>query len=115
MNKKIVIFCLIISTLIFPGCSLRGTGGGSINITLSDQGILVDGKEVSTNPSDGVYAGADIIYYEEGKGKTYGNGSKKDAHSPEEAAQHTVITITKPGTYEVSGRLYQGEIFFYLG
>ena len=84
---------------------MRGTGADSTNITLSDQGILVGGKEVSTNPSDRVYIGADIIYYEEGKGKTYGNGSKKDAHSPEEAAQHTVITITKPGTYEVSGRL----------
>ena len=115
MNKKIVIFCLIISTLIFPGCSMRGTGADSTNITLSDQGILVDGKEVSTNPSDRVYIGADIIYYEEEKGKTYGNGSKKDAHSPEEAAQHTVITITKPGTYEVSGRLSQGQIFVNLG
>ena len=94
---------------------MRGTGADSTNITLSDQGILVDGKEVSTNPSDRVYIGADIIYYEEGKGKTYGNGSKKDAHSPEEAAQHTVITITKPGTYEVSGRLSQGQIFVNLG
>ena len=34
---------------------MRGTGADSTNITLSDQGILVDGKEVSTNPSDRVY------------------------------------------------------------
>lgn len=56
---------------------MRGTGADSTNITLSDQGILVDGKEVSTNPSDRVYIGADIIYYEEGKGKPMGMEVKK--------------------------------------
>ena len=33
-----------------------------------------------------------------------------DGHSEEEAAEHTVITITKAGTYRVSGTLSKGQI-----
>lgn len=97
------------------GCSFGKTRKDTVFITLSDHDILVDGKEASTNPSDAVYVGANIIYYEEGQGKTYGNGEEEDSHSLEEAEQHTVITITKPGTYEVSGSISKGQIFIDLG
>ncbi len=86
-----------------------------VSVVLSDEIITVDGMEVSENKEDAVYAGADIIYYEEGKDKTYGEGEKKDAHSAQEAEEHTVLTITQPGTYEVSGKISHGQIAVDLG
>ena len=84
-------------------------------IELSDNGILVDGEAISENPEDSVYDGADIVYYKEGQDSTYGAGDEDDGHSEEEAAEHTVITITKAGTYRVSGTLSKGQITIDLG
>ena len=84
-------------------------------IELSDNGILVDGEAISENPEDSVYDGADIVYYKEGQDSTYGAGDEDDGHSEEEAAEHTVITITKAGTYRVSGILSKGQIAIDLG
>lgn len=84
-------------------------------ITLSDDGILVDGEAISTDSESAVYAGADIVYYKEGQDSTYGAGNEDDGHSEEEAAEHTVITITKAGTYRVSGTLSKGQIAIDLG
>ena len=36
-------------------------------ITLSDDGILVDGEAISTDSESAVYAGADIVYYKKGQ------------------------------------------------
>ena len=84
-------------------------------IDLLDDGILVDGSAVSTDSSEAVYAGADIIYYEENQGETYGEGNESEEHSAQEAAQNTVVTITRPGTYVVSGTLSVGQIAIDLG
>ncbi|MBE5962530.1 MAG: carbohydrate-binding domain-containing protein [Lachnospiraceae bacterium] len=84
-------------------------------IALSDNGIKVNGESVSTDETSAVYTGADIVYYEEGKDDTYGAGSEADAHTAEEAAQHTVITITQPGTYKVTGTISYGQIAIDLG
>lgn len=84
-------------------------------ITLSDDGILVDGEAISTDSESAVYAGADIVYYKEGQDSTYGAGNEDDGHSEEEAAGHTVVTITKAGTYRVSGTLSKGQIAIDLG
>lgn len=84
-------------------------------ITLSDDGILVDGEAISTDSESAVYAGADIVYYKEGQDRTYGAGNEDDGHSEEEAAEHTVVTITKAGTYRVSGTLSKGQIAIDLG
>lgn len=97
------------------GCSAEETDRAVTFINLSDQEIFVNGEDISQNKKDAVYAGNKIIYYREGQGETYGNGNEKDAHSPEEAEQHTVITITKPGTYEVTGSISKGQIFIDLG
>lgn len=86
-----------------------------ISVSLSDEIITVDGMEISENKEDAIYAGEDIIYYEEGRDKTYGEGDKKDAHSVQEAQEHTVLTITQPGTYEVSGKISHGQIAIDLG
>ena len=84
-------------------------------IELSDDGILVDGEAISTDSESAVYAGADIVYYKEGQDSTYGAGDEDDGHSEEEAAEHTVVTITKAGTYRVSGTLSKGQIAIDLG
>lgn len=84
-------------------------------ITLSDDGILVDGEAVSEDPEAAVYAGADIVYYQEGQDSAYGAGDEDDGHSAEEAAAHTVLTITQPGTYRISGSLSKGQIAIDLG
>lgn len=118
MKKRIVLLSLFIITLMMNfslfGCTQRKMNEDMIKITLSDQKIFVDGKEASANSKNAVYVGNDIIYYEEGQDETYGNGDLKDTHSPEEAMRHTVVTITKPGTYEVTGKIL-GQIFIDLG
>ncbi|MCI9402751.1 MAG: carbohydrate-binding domain-containing protein [Oscillospiraceae bacterium] len=88
-------------------------------IQLSDEGITVDGKAASTDPAGAVYVGADIIYYEDRDtwedGSAYGEGTAEERHSIGEAAEHTVVTITQPGTYRLSGSLSKGQIAIDLG
>ncbi len=88
---------------------------GEVLIALSDDEVQVDGKTISTESSDAVYAGADIIYYQEGQESTYGAGDQDEAHSASEAEAHNVITITKAGTYRVTGSLSAGQIAIDLG
>ena len=84
-------------------------------IALSDEGITVDGA----GETDTVYTSRDIIYYEDKEsyesGYPYGEGEKSDRHSEAEAAAHTVVNITAPGAYRVSGLLSQGQIRIDLG
>ena len=84
-------------------------------IVLSDSGITVNGSAIGTDAATAVYTANDIVYYESGKDFTYGEGSEKDAHTPEQAAAHTVVHITKPGTYSLSGNLSLGQIAIDLG
>ncbi len=88
---------------------------GATEIALSDDGITVGGKAVSTDSADAVYTANDIVYYEAGKDFTYGEGTKTDEHTKEEADRHTVVHITKPGTYALSGKLSAGQIAVDLG
>lgn len=87
----------------------------AVAIRLGDEAITVDGKAVSTDTDSAVYVAHDIVYYEEGKDFTYGEGTENDAHSAEEAAAHTVVHITKAGTYTISGKLSRGQIAVDLG
>ncbi len=131
--KKIVSLCLIgvlvLGTLI--GCgeivyTQIGNGvskedsapknfEGVTEIRLSDEGITVDGEAISTDASRAVYAAKDIAFYLAGQDFTYGEGSAADEHTQEEADEHTVIHITKPGTYAVTGTLSAGQIAVDLG
>ena len=45
----------------------------------------------------------DIVCYESGRDFTYGEGTEADEHTAEEAEAHTVVHITQPGTYALSG------------
>lgn len=84
-------------------------------IQLSDDQITVDGAAVSQDTGAAVYTANDIVYYESGKDFTYGEGEESDAHTAEEAAAHTVVHITKPGQYVLSGKLSKGQIAVDLG
>ena len=86
-----------------------------MEIELSDEQILADGNAVGTDTKQSVYVAKDIVYYESGKDFTYGEGTEKDAHSAEEAAAHTVVHITEPGEYRLSGKLTRGQIAVDLG
>ena len=88
---------------------------GASYITLGDDKITIDGKDATTDVQAAVYVANDIVYYEDGKDFTYGEGSKEDAHSKEEAEKHTVVHITKPGTYVLNGKLSAGQIAVDLG
>jgi len=84
-------------------------------IVLSDEEITVDGNVISTDEESAVYVANDIVFYLEGQDFTYGEGEKEDEHSQTEADAHTVVHITKPGTYAVSGKLLAGQIAIDLG
>ena len=84
-------------------------------ITLSDEGITVNGgAETET-----VYTSRDIIYYEAREsydsGNPYGEGTGADKHTLQEAQGHTVVNITAPGAYRVTGSLSAGQLRIDLG
>jgi len=84
-------------------------------IALSDTVITVNGG----SETDSVFTTHDVIYYEDrdvyDSGNPYGEGTDADKHTPEEAAAHTVVNITSPGTYRLSGKLSAGQIRIDLG
>lgn len=86
-----------------------------VMIELSNSSILVDGEEISEDAENAVYKANDIIFYLEDQGIEYGEGDEGDEHSQIEADAHTVVHITEPGTYEISGTLEAGQIFVDLG
>ena len=100
-----------------PTQSAAAQSGGTEEtaVGLSDDGVMVDGQAASTDPASPVYVGADIVYYEDGHDETYGEGTAEEAHSAEEAAAHTVVTITQPGVYRLSGTLSAGQVAVDLG
>ena len=84
-------------------------------IELSNSEILVNREKISEDTAADVYMANDIIFYLEGQGITYGEGTEADEHSQIEADAHTVVHITKPGSYEISGTMDAGQIFVDLG
>jgi len=117
-RKQVAAFFLCVSMAV-TGCgNQKGTevaDPDTVQILLSDEKITVDGEAVTDDESAAVYAANDIIYYEAGKDFTYGEGTKEDEHSKDEADAHTVVHITQPGIYEVSGTLSAGQIAVDLG
>ncbi len=117
--KNLRISVIILSfLLILCSCTektIESAPDGTTIIALSDEGVKVNGKDAETGSSAAVYVANDIIYYEEGKDFTYGEGNEKDAHSKEDADSHTVVHITKAGKYSVSGKLSRGQIGIDLG
>ncbi len=115
---------LLAICLLLTGCSQPTAGQKPqqaptvtdvTEIVLSDSGIIVDGIPITDDTAAEVFAANDIVYYEEGHDFTYGEGTEADAHSKAEADAHTVVHITKPGTYSLSGSLSAGQIAVDLG
>lgn len=100
--------------LTSTACGARAADG-EIRVVLSDAKVTVDGKTASTSADSAVYVGGGIIYYETDTDATYGEGTEIEKHTAAEAAAHTVVTITQPGTYRLSGTLSQSQIFVDLG
>ena len=109
--KKLL--CIALCLALLSGCAAPAAPttaprANEVQITLSDSGI--------DYPADsGVHTANDIVYYEVGHDETYGEGDESEAHTPEEAAAHTVVHITQPGTYRISGKLSAGQIAVDLG
>ena len=84
-------------------------------ILLSDDGITVNGGAETAS----VFTSHDIVYYEEKvfyeSGYPYGEGNTSDQHTADEADAHTVVNITAPGAYRLSGQLSAGQIRIDLG
>ena len=84
-------------------------------IILSDDGIIMD----DSTKADAVFTSHDIIYYEDrdayDSGNPYGEGTDADKHTADEAAAHTVVNITQPGAYRITGKLSAGQIRIDLG
>lgn len=121
MKKTAAIILTVLLAFSFASCGKKAESNKNeqniegVKINLSDGGITVDGAKLSENEQDAVYAAKDIVYYEEGQDFTYGEGDENDAHSKAEADEHTVVHITKAGTYVLSGTLSKGQIAVDLG
>ena len=112
MRITALMLALLMSTCSF---ALAQSTADATTIVLSDEGITVDGQAVSTDEDDAVYAANDIVFYLAGQGYTYGEGTEQDEHTQQEADAHTVLHITKPGTYVLSGSLSAGQVAVDLG
>ncbi len=112
---KKILACVLVMTLLFTGCSLVTPKIEGTQIKLSDNKITVDGKKVTNDSTQAVYTANDIVFYLAGQDFTYGEGEKGDEHEQSEADAHTVVHITKPGRYVLSGELSLGQIAVDLG
>ena len=115
-----VLLSLALAVPVLTGCGGQTAETTSAfpdatSIVLSDDGVTVDGEAAPTDETAAVYTAHDIVYYEAGRDFTYGEGTEADEHTAEEAAAHTVLHITQPGTYAVSGTLSAGQIAVDLG
>lgn len=116
------LLALLLCLVLFTGCFVafaaahdRPAARRETLIILSDEGITVNGGP-ETNE---VFTSRDIIYHQNldtyPSGHAYGEGTSEERHSAAEAAAHTVVNITVPGTYRVTGSLSAGQILVDLG
>ena len=113
---KKALACILILVLVLTGCTAPTEQKiDGVQIKLADNKITVDGNEITNDNSQAVYSANDIVFYLEGQDFKYGEGTKDDEHSQAEADAHTVVHITKPGRYVLSGKLSAGQIAVDLG
>jgi len=118
MKKTIcLILSILLLTSLFCGCSAtkEATYEDAVKIILSDEGITYNDEEVTSENKNGIYIANDIVYYPEATDFTFGEGEESDKHSKEEADAHTVLHITKPGKYILSGKLSCAQVAVDLG
>ena len=93
----------------------ESSGGEEQDLVLSQDQVTLDGQVLSEGEDGAVTLSHDIVYYQEGQGSDYGEGTAQEEHSADEAAAHLVVTIREAGTYRVSGELTQGQLAVDLG
>ena len=120
-SKPLTLLLAAALTLSLSGCGTPGETGSNgdvqgMAIDGTDFGITIEGDNVN---EESVFTSADIIYYEDmtnyPSGNLYGEGKEHERHSADEAAAHTVVNITQPGTYRISGTMEKGQIRVDLG
>lgn len=125
------LFALLLSALILSGCSSTAPASSvspteapeiafvsqfedETVIQLSDSNVTATGCNATA-----VTTAHDIVYYEDrdtyDSGNPYGAGEVSDRHTTAEADAHTVVHISQPGTYRLSGQLSAGQIAIDLG
>ena len=93
----------------------ESSGGEEQTLVLSQDQVTLDGQVLSEGEDGAVTLSHDIVYYQEGQGSDYGEGTAEEEHSAGEADAHLVVTIREAGTYRVSGELTQGQLAVDLG
>ncbi len=125
---KRFIACFLIIIFLLSGCSSDEKKNGSdtkpvygeiINgdneIKFSDKEITLNGKKIAPDKEYSVYTANDIVFYLKGQDFTYGEGNSWEGHEQSEADSHTVVHITKPGRYVLSGKISAGQVAVDLG
>lgn len=112
--RRLFLYSLLLSLLLL-GCGSSWQITEGTQISLSDSQITVDGKPITQDDTQAVYCANDIVFYLAGQDFTYGEGTQEDEHQQSEADAHTVVHITKPGRYILSGSLSLGQIAVDLG
>lgn len=79
--------------------SSQAAAGEERALVFSQDQVTLDGQEVSEGDNGAVTVSHDIVYYQEGQGSEYGEGTAEEEHSAEEADAHLVVTIREAGTY----------------
>lgn len=91
----VAIFCVILLIIINNlGISLEN----AVQIALADMNTTVNGQPISTSKDEAVYLSNDLTYSDE-----------------EDAFIHSVIHISQPGVYALSGTLAYGQVAVDLG
>ena len=93
----------------------ESSGGEEQDLVLSQDQVTLDGQVLSEGEDGAVTLSHDIVYYQEGQGSDYGEGTAQEEHSADEADAHLVVTIREAGIYRVSGELTQGQLAVDLG
>lgn len=121
ITALVLALTLILSTGL-TGCSSPQSSSSEADgnvIFLADGSTTYGGIALTEDTSAAVYISHDIIYYEDMEkytsGNPYGEGGADERHSAEDAAAHTVINITRPGTYRLTGELTKGQVRVDLG
>lgn len=106
MKRKKLIKKVIVVMLILFWVSIRGVFYNNIfaaesttDINLSNDKITINGEEISTNSSEGIYLSSSMN----------NGGTSEDAKSANIEVSN-IINITKAGTYEFTGELSDGQI-----
>ncbi len=108
------LFSLVLVLVLLTGCTAVPSGQAGTEWSDATHVTFVDGEVTVKGDASAITTEIPIVYYEEGHDFTYGEGDPLETHSAEEAGLHTVVTITKPGTYVLSGKL-RGQVAVDLG